>query len=109
MQRKIPHFHVFHLDNRILSVYLLQARVCEPSILRLNGTSAACINWARPSAFRFNFGCAVGLCLHGYASSLRLLACRGRTASLLRQADICGVSLARINRDAPHTPEHLPV
>ncbi|GAY78326.1 hypothetical protein NBRC111894_3880 [Sporolactobacillus inulinus] len=34
-------------------------------------------------------------CLFGAESSLRLLACRGRTASLLRQADICGVSLAR--------------
>ncbi|GAY78641.1 hypothetical protein NBRC111894_4195 [Sporolactobacillus inulinus] len=40
----------------------------------------------------------MGSCLFGAESSLRLLACRGRTASLLRQAGICGASLARINK-----------
>ncbi|GAY78592.1 hypothetical protein NBRC111894_4146 [Sporolactobacillus inulinus] len=39
----------------------------------------------------------MGSCLFGAESPLRLLACRGRTASLLKQTEICGVSLARIN------------
>jgi hypothetical protein len=42
-------------------------------------------------------------CLCATESSLRLLACRGRTASLLGQAEICGVSLATLIPQASRT------
>ncbi|GAY78197.1 hypothetical protein NBRC111894_3751 [Sporolactobacillus inulinus] len=42
--------------------------------------------------------------LSWFASTLRSLACRGRTTSLLRQAEICGVSLGSL---FPQAPEHL--
>ncbi|WP_218013149.1 hypothetical protein, partial [Sporolactobacillus terrae] len=42
--------------------------------------------------------CVMDSCLIRAESPLRLLACRGRTASLLRQASLCGVSLARWSR-----------
>ncbi|WP_081791798.1 tyrosine-type recombinase/integrase [Sporolactobacillus terrae] len=45
--------------------------------------------------FRLPFGLCSSPCAQ---TTLQLLACRGRTASLLRQARICGVSLARINK-----------
>ncbi|WP_236628040.1 hypothetical protein, partial [Sporolactobacillus terrae] len=42
--------------------------------------------------------CMMVSCLFGAESPLRLLACRGRTTSLLRQTKICGISLARCSR-----------